>query len=259
MKPMTDKPLRILLSNDDGIHAPGLKVLHKIAQELSDDVWIVAPETEQSGAAHSLTLRKPLRIREIAEQTYTVDGTPTDCILLALAKIMRDKPPTLVLSGVNQGPNLGEDVTYSGTVAAAMEATLLNIPAIALSQATTSTTLTHWDTAATFAPDLIKRLLSLGWPHNCLLNINFPDVAAHDVKGIRIVKQGLRSVRDYLTEWTDPRGTAYYWIGGLVRDNTPTEIETDLEAVNLGAIAVTPLHLDLTHMSTLQAFKQAFA
>ena len=256
---MKDKPLRILLSNDDGIHAPGLKVLSTIAHTLSDDVWIVAPETEQSGAAHSLTLRKPLRIRELAAKTYTVDGTPTDCILLAISKLMREHRPTLVLSGVNLGVNLGEDVTYSGTVAAAMEATLLGIPAIAFSQAATHLHPTHWDTAIKHGPDLIKKLLNIGWPNNALINVNFPDVIAADVKGIRIVKQGLRSVRDYLTEWVDPRGMPYYWIGGAVRDDTPTEIETDLEAVNLGAIAVTPLHLDLTHMSTLKTFRQAFA
>ena len=255
---LTSQPLRILLSNDDGIHAPGLQVLLRVAKSLTDDVWIVAPETEQSGAAHSLTLRRPLRIREIASKTYTVDGTPTDCTLLGISNIMKDNPPNLVLSGINLGANLGEDVTYSGTVAAAMEATLLGVPAIALSQATSGLGATRWQTAEHHAPDLIKRLMALGWAKNVLININFPDIDVDKIQGIHIVKQGLRSVREGLIEWHDPRGTPYYWIGGSIRDNTPTELETDLEAVNLGAIAVTPLHLDLTHHTTLKSLKQAF-
>jgi 5'-nucleotidase len=259
IKKLKDQPLRILLSNDDGIHAPGLKVLQTIARILSDDVWVVAPETEQSGAAHSLTLRRPLRIRNLAPRIYTVDGTPTDCLMLAMARIMKDNPPTLVLSGVNLGTNLGEDVTYSGTVAAAMEATLLGIPAIAMSQAATHLHPTRWATAEKHAPDIIRKLIEMGWPKDVLVNINFPDTQPNDVKGVRVVKQGLRSVREGLTEWRDPRGAPYYWIGGALRDNTPTEVETDLEAVNSGAIAITPLHLDLTHGSTLKAFKQVFA
>jgi 5'-nucleotidase len=257
-KKLHKHPLRILLSNDDGIHAPGLKVLERIAKKLSHDVWVVAPETEQSGAAHSLTLRRPLRIRRISPKVYTVDGTPTDCIMLGISHIMKDHSPDLVLSGVNLGSNLGEDVTYSGTVAAAMEATLLGVPAIALSQASTHLHPTYWSTAEKHAPGLIQRLIQIGWPKNVLVNINFPDIKPHEVKGIQIVKQGLRSVRETLTEWRDPRGAPYYWIGGKIRDNTPTEVETDLEAVNLGAIAVTPLHLDLTHSATLRNLKQAF-
>ncbi len=253
-----NKPLRILLSNDDGFHAPGLEILQKIAHTLSDDVWVVAPETEQSGAAHSLTLKRPLRIRTISPKIYTVDGTPTDCVMLAISNIMKDNPPDLILSGVNLGSNLGEDVTYSGTVAAAMESTLLGIPAIALSQSATHLHPVRWETAEKHAPDLIRKLIDVTWPKDVLININFPDVLADEVTSVQVVKQGLRSKRESLTEWCDPRGASYYWIGGGIRDNTPTEVETDLEAVNAGAISITPLHLDLTHFTALEALKKIF-
>lgn len=252
------KPPRILLSNDDGIHAPGLKVLEKIARQLSDDVWIVAPEIEHSGAGHSLTLRRPLRIRKVSEQKFAIDGTPTDCVMLAILKIMEDKKPTLTLSGVNQGTNAGEDVTYSGTVAAAMESTLLGVPAIALSQATHNGHPVKWSTAEHFAPQIIKQLMQQTYPSNVLLNINFPDVVSGSVRGIRVVKQGLRNLRENVLEWEDPRGNPFYWIGAGHRDDSPTEIKTDLEALQEGAIAVTPLHLDLTHHSTLKNLERIF-
>src|SRR6266496_5815813 len=156
---MADRPIdrdkcRILISNDDGIESPGIKVLEKIAGELSDDVWVVAPELEQSGASHSLTTRRPLRINEVARQRYAVDGTPTDCVLLAVKRLLRDRPPDLVLSGINAGSNVGEDLTYSGTVAAAMEATLLGIPAMALSQDYRGGHDVSWQTGEAFAPDV---------------------------------------------------------------------------------------------------------
>jgi 5'-nucleotidase len=243
---------RILCSNDDGIHAPGLEVLERIARQLSDDVWVVAPEHEQSGAGHSLTLRRPLRIREMGEKRYCVDGTPTDCVLLAINTIMRDQRPTIVLSGVNRGGNLGEDVTYSGTVAAAMEATVLGVPAIALSQVYDRGNV-PWDCAETHGPGLIRTLCDNGWPANTLVNINFPAVAADQVTEIRASTQGRRKLGDEIVESRDPRGVPYYWIGGM-RTEDSTIAGTDLNAVTQGAIAVTPIGMNMTHRPTLTEF-----
>lgn len=252
--------LRILISNDDGVHAPGIKVLETIAHTLTDDVWVVAPESEQSGAAHSLTLRRPLRIHKISPRRFAVDGTPTDCVMVAVSKIFEgDKKPTLMLSGINHGSNMGEDVTYSGTVAAAMEATLLGIPAVAFSQVTKPGQNVKWATAEHFAPLVLKELLSVGWPKNVLMNVNFPNLVTASVKGVRYVSQGLRNIRDSLVEWKDPRGNTFFWIGGADRDDSPTELDTDLDAIQQGYISVTPLHLNLTHTHTLSALKSRFA
>ncbi len=253
---MDQKP-RILISNDDGIHAPGLKVLEEIAASITDDIWIVAPEMEQSGAAHSLSIGRPLRFRILDKKRYTVNGTPTDCIMIALNKILTETRPDLVLSGVNHGANLGEDVTYSGTVAAAMEATLLGIPAIALSQSMGPEGKETYQPAQHYGPALVKKLISQTWPRNVLININFPAVEVEEVKGVRVVRQGLRNINDNLIKWKDPSGKPFFWIGGN-RDDSPTEEETDLEAVHQGSISVTPLHLDLTHHSTLETLKLAF-
>ncbi len=251
------KPMRILLSNDDGIHASGLKTLEKIARTLTDDVWVVAPEAEQSGAGHSLTIHRPIRARKISDKRFCVDGTPTDCVMVALNKLMRDHLPDLVLSGVNKGGNLAEDVTYSGTVAAAMEATLLGVPAIALSQVKTDGHPTRWGTAEHFAPDIIRQLIAHGWPRNVLMNINFPDVPVSSVSGVRVVNQGLRTIVDGLVEGKDPRGRPYFWIGAP-RDHSPNAAATDLEAIHHKAISVTPLHLDLTHDATCKELQKVF-
>ena len=247
--PMDLSKARILCSNDDGIHAPGFEVLERIARSLSDDVWVVAPETEQSGTGHSLTLRRPLRIRKVSEKRYSVDGTPTDCVLLAINQIMKDKRPTLVLSGFNRGGNLGEDVTYSGTVAAAMESTVLGVPAIALSQVYGGDAV-PWDAAEQHGPDLVRKLCAHGWPANTLININFPDRAAGDVVGVRASSQGRRKLGDEIVESHDPRGVPYYWIGGM-RTEYSTLAGTDLNAVTHGAIAVTPIGMNMTHRPTL--------
>lgn len=251
------QPLRILISNDDSIYAQGIKVLERIARALTDDVWVVAPQTEQSGAAHSLTLHRPLRIKKHDEHHFSVDGTPTDCVMMALSQIMKDNPPTLVLSGVNHGGNLGEDVTYSGTVAAAMEATLLGIPAIAFSQVCQDECIFENSPAEHYGPQLVRHLVQTSWPNNVLININFPDTDPEKVNGVRIVKQGLRNIRDNIVKSKDPHGRPYFWIGGP-RDDSPTEEETDLEAIHEKAIAVTPLHLNLTHDSALEQLKLAF-
>ncbi|MDV7338757.1 5'/3'-nucleotidase SurE [Terasakiella sp. A23] len=246
---------RILISNDDGIHAPGLKVLEEIARTICEDVWVVAPETEQSATGHSLTLRRPLRIHKHGEKRYSVDGTPTDCVLLAMNEIMKEAKPNLVLSGVNRGGNLGEDVTYSGTIAAAMEATLLGVPAIALSQYYEDGDAVKWSTAEDHGADVIKQLVRNGWPENTLMNVNFPDVATADVKGIEYTRQGRRKIGDDLAKIHDPRGEEYFWIGALRSEETFKD-GTDLYAVVHGSISVSPISLDFTDMATLKKLQE---
>jgi 5'-nucleotidase len=248
---------RILICNDDGIEAPGLKLLTKVARELSHDVWVVAPEREQSGASHSLTLHRPLRVRKLGPRRFAVDGTPTDCVLLAVNSILRDHRPDLVLSGVNAGGNMGEDVTYSGTIAAAMEATLLDLPAIALSQHTSDRGAIHWATAAAYAPKIIRRLAAQPWPRQTLINVNFPDVPPEQVTGIAAVPQGRRKIGDSLSERVDPRGKTYFWIGPM-RDEEPVRAGTDIHVVTNGKVSLTPIHLDLTNRAALRTLRKAF-
>lgn len=248
---------RILISNDDGIGSPGIAVLEQIARTLSDDVWVVAPEVEQSGSSHSLTTRRPLRLREISSQHYAVDGTPTDCILLAVKRLLRDRPPDLVLSGINGGSNVGEDLTYSGTVAAAMEATLLGIPAMALSQDMRKQGEVPWKTGEAFGPEIVRRLLHIAWPDSTLYNINFPGVPPDRVAGFAITSQGKRTIADNLTEGVDPRGEPYYWIGP-VREAGSAEPGTDVAALRDDRISITPIHLDLTNVPLLASLRKQF-
>ena len=249
---------RILVSNDDGIYAPGLKVLEKIAKSLSRDVWIVAPETEQSAASHSLTLTVPLRIRKLSARRFAVNGTPTDSVLLGVNEILAQKRPNLVLSGINAGGNLGEDITYSGTVAAAMEATLLKIPAIALSQVRRNGHPVHWEAGATHGGSIIRRLVGESWPEGVLINVNFPDRVDGQINGIEITRTGRRKIGDVLNRGIDPRGNPYVWVG-TERDEDPSFRGSDLFAVNSGRISVTALHLDLTHCATNHALRRAFS
>jgi 5'-nucleotidase len=248
---------RILVSNDDGINAPGLKVLEKIARSLSNDVWVVAPETEQSGAGHSLTLTQPLRMRKLSKQRYAVSGSPTDCVLFAVGHLMIENPPDLVLSGVNRGANIGDDVTYSGTVAAAMEAAILGLPAVALSQQTNDEKVAHWPTAARYAPDIIRKLVSIGWSSDVFMNVNFPDCRPDDVTGVNVVAQGRRKAGYQIRECVDPRLHAYYWIGPAL-SREPRAGNTDYKAMDRREIAVTPLHMDLTHRGALRELKKKF-
>lgn len=249
---------RILICNDDGIEAAGIKLLARVAQGLSRDVWVVAPEQEQSGASHSLTLTRPLRVRRLGPRRFAVDGTPTDCVLLAVNEILKDKRPDLVLSGVNGGGNMGEDVTYSGTVAAALEASLLDLKAMALSQHVAEDGKVNWAVAAEWAPKVIRRLVALPWPRDSFYNINFPDVHPHAVKRIAAVAQGGRKIGDRLLQRFDPRGRAYYWIGPQ-RDEAQTRPGTDVRAVAEGNVAVTPVFLDLTNRRALANLKKALA
>lgn len=247
---------RILISNDDGIEAPGIKLLAKIARTLCPDVWVVAPEQEQSGSSHSLTLHRPLRLRRLGPRRFAVDGTPTDCVLLAVNSILRDKRPTLMLSGINAGGNMGEDVTYSGTVAAAMEATLLDVPAIAFSQHVSEGGTLKWQTPAAYAARIIRRLTAAPWPRNTLINVNFPDLPPDKVTGLAAAAQGRRKIGDNLIVRDDPRGRAYYWIGPQREEGRTTRKGTDVHAVAEGKIALTPIFLDLTNRAALATLRK---
>ncbi|WP_420405036.1 5'/3'-nucleotidase SurE [Nisaea sp.] len=249
---------RILISNDDGFYAPGLQVLVRIALSISEDVWVVAPETEQSGAGHSLTLRRPLQAREHQPNWYSVNGTPTDCVLLAVNLLMKDKRPDIVLSGVNRNGNLAEDMTYSGTVSAAMEATILGVPAIAFSQELIDGEPADWTPAETYGPDLLRRILKQGFPPHTLLNVNFPPVSAEQVRGTRVTSQGKRKNGDDIMEVIDPRGAKHYWIGHM-QSMRPYAQGTDLAAIDDGYISVTPIKMDMTDTVTLAELQRAFA
>ena len=241
--------MRILVTNDDGINAPGLKVMQNIALALSDDVWVVAPETDQSGAAHSLTLHDPLRCRQLEQKVFAVRGTPTDCVIMAVRHIMKEAPPTLVLSGVNRGANIADDVTYSGTVAGAMEGTTLGIRSIAMSVATgfDGSGRIKWETASAAGPPLISQLLAGDWPAGVLMNVNFPDRQPQDVAGIMVTVQGRRDEGLlHIEERRDTWGNAYYWFDYARKKSNPAE-GTDLWAIYEGHISVTPLIADLTH------------
>ena len=252
------RKLRILVSNDDGIAAPGLKVGERIARALTSDVWVVAPEFEQSGASHSLTLHEPLRVRRLSSLRYAVRGTPTDCVIMAFNRILRDqKAPDLLISGVNRGANLGEDVTYSGTVAAAMEGTLLGIPSVALSQGYTSPHPVKWSTAEHHAPGLLRRLLKEGWPAGVFVNVNFPDVPSAGVTELAVTRQGQRDAANiFIDERIDARNVPYYWIG-FRRHRGEVHPRSDLAVVARGGISVTPLQIDLTHRRTRLALEKA--
>jgi 5'-nucleotidase len=243
--------MRILLTNDDGVNATGLKVLEGIARRFSDDIWVVAPAEEQSGAGHSLTLTQPVRLRRLGERRFCVSGTPTDSVMMAVAHIMKDAPPDLILSGVNRGANLGEDVTYSGTVSAAMEGALAGIPSIALSQSYAKEGMgdtVPFAAAEAWAERVLQPILA-DWPMEprTLININFPPLSPEAVQGVRVTQQGLRDYgRLRIVQRTDPRGYDYFWFGLGPMLETPSH-STDLEAVADGYVSVTPLHLDLTH------------
>ncbi len=250
------RPPRILLTNDDGINAAGLGVLERLAGALSEDVWVCAPHAEQSAASHSLTIHRPLRLKQLNQRRHTVDGTPTDCVLLAINHILADRKPDLVLSGINHGFNIGEDVTYSGTIAAAMEATLLGIRAVALSQETADKPV-DFATVERWGPEVLRRLTAVDWPANVLVNVNFPARAPDEVTGITVVRHGNRKIGDELSERIDPRGRAYFWIG-TARSNGEIAPDTDVHALQDGKITVTPLYLDLTHYPTIATLRQAF-
>lgn len=246
--------MRILLTNDDGVNARGLKLLETIARRFSDDIWVVAPTEEQSGAGHSLTLTLPVRLRKLGERRFCVTGTPTDSVMMAIAHILKDDPPDLILSGVNRGANLGEDVTYSGTVSAAMEGALAGIPSIALSQGYAREGMgdtVPFAAAEAWAERVLGPLIETRIGPRTLVNVNFPALPPDEVMGIRVVRQGLRDYgRLRIVQRTDTRGYDYFWFGLGTMIQTPGH-STDLEAIADGYISVTPLHLDLTHDPSL--------
>ena len=249
-------PLRILITNDDGIHAPGLGVLERIARQLSDEVIVVAPEMDQSGVAHSLSVNDPLRLRTIDATHYAVKGTPTDCVIMGVKHILRDKKVDLVLSGINSGQNVAEDVTYSGTIAGAIEGTILGIPSIALSQAYGhhaygGRDAIHWPCAETHGPDVVRKILAAGFDGDIVINVNFPACPPDEVVGIAATMQGRRDAQIVrIDPRTDGRGNPYYWIA-FGRTNYKLEPGTDLEALAQKRISVTPLKLDLTDEPTV--------
>jgi 5'-nucleotidase len=252
--------VRILISNDDGIHAPGLEVLEAIARTLSDDVWIVAPEVERSGAGRAITLTDPVRVRQISDKRFACSGTPTDCVLLAIAEIMKDNPPDLVLSGINRGQNLAEDTSVSGTVAAAMQGMQMGVPSIALSQAMNfrAGQPIPWQTAAHHGPAVLKALVGTKWPTNVVINVNFPDCLPEDVTATEVTFQGFRDEAvNHIDRRADLRGNAYYWIGYQGKLSKPPE-GSDLRAIYDNRISITPLHLDMTEHSALAALKGVF-
>jgi 5'-nucleotidase len=236
---------RILLTNDDGIHSDGLIKLEAALKEVGD-VYVVAPASEMSGAAHSLTLARPLRIRQIDERHWTVDGTPTDCVTLALNKILPDDlRPQICASGINHGGNLGDDATYSGTVAGALEATILGVPGLAFSLVARENF--DFTESARFAITAVKKVLADGLPEGTLLNINLPP---GEIKGVRVTKQGIKNARPVISEHIDPRGKAYFWIGEEYFNKNSAD-GTDYQAVELGFASVTPLKADMTDHNAL--------
>ncbi len=253
--------MRILLTNDDGVAAPGLRVLEALARKFSDDVWIVAPADENSGAGHSLTLSKPVRVREHGPKHYSVAGTPTDSVMMAVGVIMKDYKPDLILSGINRGANLGDDVTYSGTVSAAMEGTLAGIRSIALSQVYSKEGMgdsVPFAAAEAWGERVIAPLLTMDFAPRTLMNINFPALEPSEVKGIRSVRQGFHDYgRGSIVKGTDPRGYDYYWFGLHGIEHTAGH-DTDLEAIEAGFISVTPLQLDLTHHQSLAMLQHVY-
>lgn len=252
--------MRILLTNDDGVHAEGLKVLERIARTLSDDVWVVAPETDQSGFAHSLSLSEPLRMRMIDERHFALRGTPTDCVIMGVRKVM-DSPPDLILSGVNNGTNIADDVTYSGTVAGAMEGTLLGIRSIALSQDydfADEVRYVPWDTTEAVAPALLKKLVAAELPAGVFLNVNFPRCGADEVKGTIVTFQGKLAHGLWINERKDGRGFPYYWLR-FGRQEAEVRKGSDQAAIRDGYVSVTPLHLDLTAHEVRDRLAKALA
>jgi 5'-nucleotidase len=245
----------ILLTNDDGIHAPGLQLLFKDCRKLGK-ITIIAPEHDNSAASHSLTMNRPLRVREIDENVYAINGTPTDCVTIGIGKILEEKPD-LVISGINPGPNLGDDVSYSGTVSAAIESTMLGIPAIAVPLEAESDPL-YYENAVDFSVRLAELILAKGLPPDTLLNVNIPNTASDRIGGIAFTRRGRRLYEDAIKETFDPWGRKHYWIGG----GTPSfdaGADTDSAAISVNKISITPMHLDPTNYEALKLLQREWA
>ncbi len=250
--------MKILVTNDDGIHGPGLSALEKIARAISDDVWVVAPDEERSGAGHAVTISNPIRYRKIDERRFEVSGTPTDCVVMAVRKIM-PALPDLILSGVNRGSNIADDVTYSGTIAAAMEGTQLGIKSIAMSQITGMYgNGESFAVAEKFGVEIVRKLLGMTFGPGVLMNVNFPDCRVDDVAGIDVTMQGKRDQNFLLVdERKDARGNPYYWIG-FARERGNPPAGTDIAAVFNKRVSITPLHMNLTQVDAMDALRMVF-
>lgn len=247
---MSSEKVRILITNDDGYHSEGIIALETALKEIGE-CFVVAPASEMSGASHSLTLARPLRIRQIDERHWTVDGTPTDCVTLAINQIFSSEMrPHICVSGINHGPNLGDDATYSGTVAGAMEATILGVPGIAFSLAVSRNP--DFAESMKVAREITQKAISEGIPKNTLLNVNIPKGVP---KGIHITKQGLKDARPIISEHIDPRGKPYFWIGEQ-RNGFHAEGGTDFEAIDEGFVSVTPMRTDLTNYAAIELLKK---
>lgn len=241
----------ILVSNDDGVHSEGLRSLRESLESLGE-VYVVAPDRERSAVGHSLTLDLPLRVTQLKDRTFAVSGTPTDCIALGVLKILRSRPD-LVVAGINLGQNLGDDITYSGTVSAAMEAALLRIPSFAVSLSANDNY--QFAAAAGFSAHLADVVVQRGLPPYTLLNVNVPNVAPEEIRGVKITTLGRRHYSETVLEKVDPRGKPYYWFGGN-NHNWQFQEGTDIEAICQNMISVTPLHLDLTDYKLAEEMKR---
>jgi 5'-nucleotidase len=251
--------VRILLTNDDGVHAEGLAVLERIARTLSDDVWIVAPETDQSGLAHSLTLSEPLRLRKVSDRHFALRGTPTDCVIMGVREVLGGRKPDLVLSGVNNGANMADDVTYSGTIAGAIEGTLQGIRSFAISQAANyldGERLVPWEIVENYAPQLLKKLIGVEMPDWTFMNLNFPNCRPEEVQGVAVTAQGKLDFGINVEKRSDGRGYPYYWLKFDARKGDFRE-GTDIHALRANRISVTPLKLDLTDYDLLDRIQRA--
>ncbi len=248
---------RILLTNDDGIEAPGLAVLEEIARELAPEIWVVAPEHDQSGVSHAVSLHHPIRVTERGPRRYAVSGTPGDCAVVGVCHLMAGAPPDLLLCGVNRGANLGMETVFSGTVGGAMTGMMLGVPSIALSQAWTDREQIRWPTAAALGPGVIRQLLAIGWDDATCLNVNFPDVTAADAGPLTLARQGVGLLQGMQVETrTDPRGIPYHWIG-FRRGPRKQGPESDIDTLHAGRIVVTPLRYDRTDEEAYQTLAKA--
>lgn len=255
---LVSKGMRILITNDDGIDSDGIRLLEKLALQFSDDVWVVAPDEEKSGAGHAISISHPIRIRQRDDRHFAVRGTPTDCALLGIHELIPGKRPDVLLSGINRGPNLAEDVTYSGTCSAAMEGAVLGIPSIALSQFYRYQGHLHWPTAEKFAPPVLEKLLAMDWQQGQFVNVNFPECTPEEVRGIRVTRLGLRPGGSFRPVGrVDERHVPYWWI----KINFPDgghELENDLQAIRDNEVSVTPLRLDMTDHDAMARLRALF-
>lgn len=252
-------PPRILLVNDDGIDAPGIVLLERLMRGFSDDIWVVAPDEERSGAGHSISITHPIRVRQRDARHFAVKGSPTDCALLGIHEFLGDHRPDILISGINGGPNLAEDLTYSGTLCAVMEGAMLGIPSIALSQVLSYGAHVHWEASEKYLPGVIEKLLSIKWSEGNFINVNVPNVPPNEISGVRLTTQGLRPAGTFKpARRIDERKVPYYWI--KIAHTAGELIEgTDLEAIHDQAVSVTPLRIDMTDLEMHRKLERLFA